>query len=121
IQLVDVNVAVTLAPTFESSPNLAGYQLDDTTADESFSVYDHPPVWIFTRSGAPLSADQIKAALTENVLLPGVPTRPGSWKSLLLDQASQDANTGAAPLGVQFPLSSLPNQIPLIWWLLIVE
>jgi YYY domain-containing protein len=111
----------TLAATFENSPNLAGYRLDDTTADESFSVYDHPPVWIFARSGPPMGADQIKAALTANVSLPGVPTRPGSWKSLLLDQASQSANAGAAPLGVQFPASSLPNRIPLIWWLLVVE
>ena len=111
----------TLAATFENSPNLAGYRLDDTTADESFSVYDHPPVWIFTRSGPPMSADQIKATLTDSVSLPGVPTRPGSWKSLLLDQASRDANAGAAPLGAQFPASSLPNQIPLIWWLIVVE
>jgi YYY domain-containing protein len=111
----------TLAATFENSPNLAVYRLDDTTADESFSVYDHPPVWIFTRSGPAMTADQIKATLTDGVTLPGVPTRPGSWKSLLLDQASQDANAGAAPLGVQFPANSIPNQIPLIWWLLIVE
>ena len=68
-----------------------------------------------------MTADQIKATLTDGVTLPGVPTRPGSSKSLLLDQASQDANAGAAPLGVQFPANSLPNQIPLIWWLLIVE
>ena len=79
----------TLAATFENSPNLAGYRLDDTTADESFSVYDHPPVWIFTRSGPDMTADQIKATLTDGVTLPGVPTRPGRSKSLLLDQASR--------------------------------
>ena len=91
------------------------------TADESFSVYDHPPVWIFTRSGRRLSADQIKSDTDR--------WRHAAWGHQRVRQpevaatrsGAQDANAGAPPLGVQFPANSLANQIPLIWWLLIVE
>jgi YYY domain-containing protein len=110
-----------LAAHFENPPHLLGYTLDDSGADESFSVYDHAPVWIFTRAGSPMSAAAIQDALTKDVRLPATSQRPGSQKSLLLDPASVAANNASAPLGVQFPADSLPNQIPLIWWLLLVE
>src|SRR5262249_21777302 len=110
-----------LAAHFENSPHLLGYTLDDSGADESFSVYDHPPVWIFTRTGSGLTADQIQAALTQDVRLPAISQRPASLPSLMLDPASVAANNASEPLGVQFPADSLPNQIPLIWWLLAVE
>jgi YYY domain-containing protein len=110
-----------LAAHFENAPHLLGYTLDDSGADESFSVYDHPPVWIFTRTGTGLTADQIQAALTQDVRLPAISQRPGSLPSLMLGPAAQAANAATEPLGVQFPADSLPNTIPLIWWLLAVE
>ncbi len=111
----------TLAAHFENHPHLGPYTLDETTADESFSVYDHPPVWIFTHSGAPLTADQIHAALTDGIELPAATTRPGTSPSLLLDAKALAADNASAPLGIQFPADSLPNQIPLLWWFLVVE
>ncbi len=110
-----------LAKHFENAPHVLGYTLDDSGADESFSVYDHAPVWIFTRSGSPMSALEIQDALTKNVRLPAISQRPGSLKSLLLDPASVAANNASEPLGVQFPADSLPNQIPLVAWLVVVE
>ena len=48
-----------LAAHFDNHPNLVGITLDDTSADESFSVYDHPPVWIFAlRARLDPDADQ---------------------------------------------------------------
>ena len=112
----------TLAATFENSPNLAGYRLDDTTADESFSVYDHPPVWIFTRTGPAMTADQIKTTLTDGVTLPGGPERAPARRSRCCSIRRRKTPTRARrPSASQFPANSLPNQIPLIWWLLIVE
>ncbi len=110
-----------LAAHFENHPHLFGFTLNDTGADESFSVYDHPPVWIFVRSGAGLSQSQLLSRLTDGLYLPGMSNRSGNQKSLLLSPTDAAADAQARAIGVQFPASSLPNQIPLIWWLLVVE
>jgi YYY domain-containing protein len=110
-----------LAAHFEPHPNLLGITIDDTTADESFSVYDHPPVWIFMRDGAGLSAQQLDTLLMQGVELPAVSNRAGNEKSLLLDPADATADAQSPSLAAQFPLTSLPNKIPLLWWLIVVE
>ncbi len=110
-----------LAYHIETHPNLFGITINDTGADESFSVYDHPPVWIFFRTGRGLTASQIDTLLTQGLSLPPVSNRAGSQKPLLLSPQDAKADAQSAPLGVQFPATSLPNQIPLLWWLIIVE
>ncbi|HEY1390484.1 MAG TPA: DUF2298 domain-containing protein [Ktedonobacterales bacterium] len=110
-----------LAAHFENHPNLLGITLDDSGADESFSVYDHPPVWIFTREGTGLTQAQLTQELTSGVVLPAASHRSGSQKSLLLSSQDAAADSQSQPLGVQFPANSLANSIPLLWWLLIVE
>jgi YYY domain-containing protein len=110
-----------LAAHFDNHPNLLGIALDDSGADESFSVYDHPPVWIFTREGAGMTQAQLTQALTNGLFLPAASHRSGSQKSLLLTSQNASANSQSQPLGVQFPANSLANSNPVIWWLLIVE
>ncbi len=39
-----------LVATFESSPNFGPLSISDQSADESFTVYDHPKVFIFKKS-----------------------------------------------------------------------
>lgn len=110
-----------LAARFETQPNLLGLTLDDRGADESFSVYDHPPVWIFVKDGAGLSERQLKAALTNGMSLPAASRRSGSEKSLLLSPQNAAADAQSPALYAQFPLDSLANRAPLLWWLLVVE
>jgi YYY domain-containing protein len=110
-----------LAAHFENHPNLFGITLDDSGADESFSVYDHPPIWIFVREGAGQSQAQLAQELTDGLFLPAASHRSGSQKSLLLSPQDNAADSQSQPLGVQFPAGSLANTIPLLWWLLIVE
>jgi len=110
-----------LAYHIATHPNLFGITLNETGADESFSVYDHPPVWIFMRTGPGLTANQIDTLLTQGLSLPPVSNRAGSQKPLLLSPQDAAADAQSAPLGVQFPATSLPNQLPLLWWLVIVE
>lgn len=40
----------TLVATFESNPNIGPFSISDQSADESFTVYDHPKVLIFKKS-----------------------------------------------------------------------
>ncbi|HEY7780998.1 MAG TPA: DUF2298 domain-containing protein, partial [Ktedonobacterales bacterium] len=110
-----------LAVHFATSPHLLGFVLDDTGADESFSVYDHPPIWIFTRSGPALTAVQLQARLTDGLALPPPYDRPGNQKSLLLTPAQTAADAQSLPLAAQFPADSFANRVPLVWWLAIVE
>ncbi len=40
-----------LIATFESSPNIGSWQINDQAAEEAFTVYDHPKVLIFKKNG----------------------------------------------------------------------
>jgi YYY domain-containing protein len=111
----------TLAAHFENPPHLLGWTLQDSGADESFSVYDHPPVWIFMRHGPPVSAAALRALLTAGITLTATSSRAGNQKSLLLSPQDLAADAQSPALGVQFPLDSLANRVPLVWWLLVVE
>jgi hypothetical protein len=60
-----------LAAQFENHPNLFGLTLNDSSADESYSVFDHPTVRIFVRDTPyPYTSDQLFAKLLEGVHLP---------------------------------------------------
>ena len=110
-----------LAAQFSDAPRLGPLTWGDAGADESFSVYDHPPVWIFTKTGAGLPQGQILTKLTQGIDFSQVSSRAGSQKSLLLPAQDAAANAQSPTLDAQFSPSSLPNQIPLLWWLVIIE
>ncbi len=60
-----------LAAQFQNHPNLFGITLDDSNADESYSVFDHPTVRIFVRDNPYLyTADQLFQKLLGGVQLP---------------------------------------------------
>jgi YYY domain-containing protein len=110
-----------LVAHFEEHPHVLGFELNESGADESFSVYDHPPVWIFTRVGTGLSATVIQTELTTGLNLTETASRSGAQKSLLLSGTDAAADQESLPLSIQFSPQSLANQIPLLWWLLIIE
>ncbi len=59
-----------LIKSFESHPNLGSYQIRDEDADESFSVYDHPRVFIFKKTPA-FSAEKLQQLLSSKIPAPG--------------------------------------------------
>jgi hypothetical protein len=60
-----------VAAQFQNHPNLFGITLDDSNADESYSVFDHPTVRIFVRDNPyPYTADQLFQKLLDGVQLP---------------------------------------------------
>jgi len=64
-----------LAAQFENRPNLFGIILNDSSADESYSVFDHPTVRIFVRDNPySYTSDQLFHILLQDVQLP--PTCP---------------------------------------------
>ncbi|HST89456.1 MAG TPA: DUF2298 domain-containing protein [Ktedonobacterales bacterium] len=119
--LFNGQLGFTLAAHFENHPNLFGVSYDDTGADESYSVYDHPPVWIFVRAGAGLPQARLTTLLTNALSAPVTASRPGSQKSLLLSPQNAAADAASPTLDAQLPPDSLPNRVAILWWVLVVE
>jgi hypothetical protein len=64
-----------LAAQFVNHPNLLGITLDDSGADESYSVFDHPHCRIFVRDTPyPYTSDQLFQKLMAGVQLPPTAT-----------------------------------------------
>jgi hypothetical protein len=60
-----------LAAEFQNRPHLFGITLDDSGADESYSVFDHPTVKIFVRDTPyPYTASELYQKLLQGVQLP---------------------------------------------------
>ncbi len=60
-----------LAAQFDNRPHLFGVTLDDSNADESYSVFDHPTARIFVRTTPyPYTTEQLLYKLLDGVHLP---------------------------------------------------
>jgi 4-amino-4-deoxy-L-arabinose transferase-like glycosyltransferase len=110
-----------LAAQFEVRPGFLGIALDDSGADESYTVFDHPHARIFVRdSPFPFQTPaQLVARLLQGVQLPPPdPQQTGLQKSLLLSPQQLADDQSSPPFGQQFPAGSLANRWPLLfWWL----
>ncbi len=109
-----------LAAVFQNSPHLFGVSFDDSGADESYFVFDHPTVHIFLPDATRPTAAQLEQLLTNGLTLPPPISLSGSQKPLTLSPAQMAANQASPPLGQQFPADSIANQHPLlVWWLML--
>lgn len=112
-----------LAATFSNHPNLFGITLDDSNADESYSVFDHPTARIFVRENPyPYTSDQLLQKLLQGVQLPPLGAQlSGVQRSLLLTPQQIADDQQSPPFSMQFPADSIANTMPvLIWWLTIL-
>ncbi|GHO91740.1 hypothetical protein KSF_017880 [Reticulibacter mediterranei] len=112
-----------LVAQFENHPHLLGVTLDDSNADESYSVFDHPTTKIFVRDTPyPYTPDQLYQKLTQGIELPApAANQPGSQRSLLLTPQQIQEYQQSPAFSVQFPADSFVNQFPLlIWWLVLM-
>jgi len=119
--LFDGKLGFHLAKIFQNSPNLLGIYENDRGADESFSVYDHPTVWIFLKDRSfSYTGPQLDSLLLAGVSLPPRSMLPGSDKSLLLSPAQIAANQLSPTFAQEFPAGSVANRYPvLVWWLVL--
>lgn len=116
-----------LIETFASHPNLGPIQINDQNADESFTVYDHPKVFIFKKSGS-FSIERVRQALLEVDLDEVVFQKPidvsQAPNGLKLPSDRLDAQTNGGTWSEIFNRSSLINQnsilMVVIWYLLIL-
>lgn len=58
------NLGFELVETFQSNPNLAGFEINDQPSEEAFTVYDHPKVFIFKKL-ADFNLTEVTGILTD--------------------------------------------------------
>jgi YYY domain-containing protein len=112
-----------LAAQFENHPNLFGITLNDSGADESYWVFDHPTARIFVRATPyPYTPAQLLQKLTNGIQLPAPGAQlSGAQRSLILTPQQIADDQQSPSFGVQFPLNSLANKLPvLFWWLVLL-
>jgi YYY domain-containing protein len=95
----------------------------DLAAEEAFSVYDHPPVWIFAKTDAysPERARQVLGAVElVNVIFmtPGQASQAPNGLMLAEAQAAvqRAGGTFSRIFAVEGPLSRNPGLAALVWW-----
>ncbi|MGH2478650.1 MAG: hypothetical protein ACRDHW_03205, partial [Ktedonobacteraceae bacterium] len=88
-----------LAATFSNHPSFLGITLDDSGADESYSVFDHPSARIFVRDNPfPFqNADQLAAKLMDGVRLPPLNPQQTGVRQSLLPGSQQTVNNQISP------------------------
>ncbi|HEY3991789.1 MAG TPA: DUF2298 domain-containing protein, partial [Ktedonobacteraceae bacterium] len=110
-----------LAAQFVDRPSFLGITLNDSNADESSTVFDHPNTRIYVRDTSfPFqSAAQLEALLLQGVQLPPPNSQQTSvQKSLLLSPKQIVNDQNSPPFSQQFPADSLANHQPtFFWWL----
>jgi len=125
-----------LVKSFIASPQLGPIKISDTQsvpranqytgthlwyeADQNLSEYDHPPVYIFKRSG-PISPARATALLTDNGRLQPQVAAFDPSHPMTLPAAVDKANQTAPTYAQVFPANGLLAQFPLLGWLLMVE
>lgn len=106
-----------------SRPALFGVELNDDSAEELFTVYEHPKVTIFKKSPS-YSTTQVRRVLEEVPLdhvvrgLKPIQARTGG---LLLSPAQEAAARAGGTWSEMFRKDSLSNAIPLLVWYLTVQ
>jgi len=110
-----------LAAQFENHPNLLGLTLDDSNADESYSVFDHPTARIFVRDDPyPYSSAQLFQKLLNGVRLPSPGANlSGIQRALLLAPQQSADHQRSPPFSAQFPSTSITNSVPMLYWWLV--
>lgn len=96
-------------------------------AEEAFSVYDHPPVWIFVKA-ADYDAAAARQVLASVDLSQQLTLNPGQATAaptgLLMDEATRAVQTAGGTFRDQFNLESPLNRQPWlaagVWWLAVV-
>jgi YYY domain-containing protein len=111
-----------LVNRFQVEPSLGPLQIDDSNAQEDFTVYDHPLVEIWQKR-ADYSSASMRSQLDAVSLDRVVNVRPidGGKGALLQTSAEQQAQLVGGTWSQLFNRDALVNQLSLPIWFLVVE
>ena len=107
---------------FTSYPQIFGIEFDDTGAEESFSVYDHPKVVVYEKTDA-YSPERAREVLGADAFVPGVNVLPGhaGTNALLFRPDVLAEQKAGGTFSDIFDADGFVSDHPLIVWLLAIE
>lgn len=110
---------------FTSYPQLFGFELPDQSADESFSVYDHPKVTIFAKT-AEFDAEEVRRLLTQDIdwytYLHTTPKRmTRAMDGLMFTEDERQEYQQAGTWSELFAPESWSNRLPLLVWFVALQ
>ena len=113
-----------LAAKITSFPHLGPMEFNDEGSDEAFTVYDHPQVHIFRKTGR-FSRERARKLLGQ-VDWPSIqrlkPIEASRFKGgLMLSPDDRELYARSGTWSEMFHPSDLPNRLPVMAWLLCVE
>ncbi len=111
-----------LVAHFEERPSFLGVTIDDSGADESFTVYDHPEVSIYKKSNrwdAATALALLNEAHPERAvnLLP----RQGRTNGLQFNPAEAAIQQAGGTFSEVFDTRGWASSVPWLWWFLWLE
>jgi YYY domain-containing protein len=124
--LVSEGLGYELIAVFKNNPRIGPWEISDQAAEEAFTVYDHPEVFIFARM--PGFSEQRVADLLNRVDLSSVvhvtPSEAGAPpKDLLLPADRLQEQRAGGTWSELFDRNSLVNRYQVVavigWWLLV--
>lgn len=115
-----------LTAVFQSNPSIGGLEINDQSAEEAFTVYDHPKVLIFEKTADydPTKMRSILDAVDINMAVHKTPGQASRFDgNLWLGKEEQQIQQAGGTWSELFPLDSLLNTQPwmaaLVWYLAI--
>jgi len=108
--------------TFTSYPGLFGISIPDDSAEESFTVYDHPKVILFEKTPE-YSRDRLESVLTNGATQGVTQLTPAisGQNALLLRPKDLDKQVSGGTWSSLFDPDSLSNRLPAVTWLLVIQ
>jgi YYY domain-containing protein len=108
--------------TFTSYPAIFGIEIPDDSAEEAFSVYDHPRVILFQKTDA-FDADRVATHLAQFLDTDIVQVRSANagYGMLMMEQDLLEAQREGGTWSRIFDPGSLANRYPVIPWYLAIQ
>ena len=111
-----------LVGNFTSYPSIGPFQVVDDSADESFTVYDHPKVLIFRKRPdfSPARVQQLLQAVSLENVVPLKQIQSGH-NGLLLTEEQRMAQERGGTWSSMYDPNGIANRHPSIFWWLALE
>lgn len=107
---------------FTSHPTFLGISLDDSSAQESFTVYDHPTVRIYQKTAAfdPAKAEALLDSAQPERATPMLP-KQGKANALQFTSAEAKVQQDGGTFTDVFAAHGWTSHLPWLWWLVWLE
>ncbi|MEJ2757826.1 MAG: DUF2298 domain-containing protein, partial [Anaerolineales bacterium] len=119
------NLGYELVQTFQSDPELFGITINDQFAEEAFTVYDHPKVFIFRKTADydQQNVTDILSTVDFDNVIQLTPKQAGEYKSLMLSEQAQEKQRESGTWSELFNTDAWYNQSGLaavvVWYLVV--